>query len=173
MTEIEYEVREQDLIAFNEHQINESAPMQKVMRRHQSVVPGLIVAMSLLMFFYFKDIPSAIYIGIIGVCWGLGIPAFFKWSWRRQVRAMYTEEEKTCVLGRYTLRVEPEALVEISASGESRIAWEQVLRVEVTKHHAFVFVSSTSALIVPRKTLSKGDLHAFIKDADERIAATE
>ncbi|QSA98595.1 YcxB family protein [Methylococcus sp. EFPC2] len=173
MAEIEYEVREQDLIAFNEHQISESQATQKFMRRHQAVVPGVIVSISLLLFFYYKDIPTALFAGVVGVLWGSGVPAYFKWSWRKQVRAMYTEEEKTCILGHYTLRTEPKELVEISERGESRIAWDDILRVEVTKRHVFIFVSSTAALIIPRKAVKKGELHTFVKEADQLIAAAE
>lgn len=173
MTEIEYEVREQDLIAFNEHQLKASEPLQKVMRRHQSVVPGIIVLLALFMFFFYKDIPSAMFVGVVGLTWGFGVPAFLQWSWRKQVRAMYSEEEKACVLGRYRLRIEPDCLVEINDRGESRLPWAEILRVEATKKHAFIFVSPNAALIVPRKAVSKGNLHEFIKKADQRIEAAD
>ncbi len=173
MTEIEYEVREQDLVAFNDHQLQASEVLQKVMRRHQSVVPGIIVALALILFFYYKDMPSAIFVGVIGLVWGFGVPAFLKRSWRNQAHALYTEEEKACALGRYRLRIEPKNLLEINSTGESRMPWSEILRVEATKKHAFIFVSPTTALIVPRSTVSKGDLHEFIKVADQRIEAAD
>ena len=169
MTEIEYEVREQDLIAFNEHQLEGSERLQKTMRRHQAMMPGLIVAISLFLFFYYQDVLSAAYVGIIAVGWGFGVPAFLKWSWRKQIRKMYTEEEKACVLGRYALRADKDALTEIAPGGESKMPWDEILRIELTKKYAFIFVSLDTALIVPRATVSKGDLHAFAKEADERI----
>jgi len=169
MTEIEYEVREQDLIAFNEHQLQSSENLQKTMRRHQAVMPGFIVVIAMFLFFYFKDIPSAMYVGLIALGWGLGVPLYLKWSLRQQIKKMYSAEEKACILGRNTLRIERDQLVEINARGESRIAWADVLRVESTKKYAFVFVSTDAALIIPRGTVSKGNLHEFVKLADERI----
>lgn len=169
MTEIEYEVREQDLIAFNEHQLAGSERLQKTMRRHQAIMPGVIVTISLFLFFYFQDVLTAAYVGIIAVGWGLGVPAVLRWSWRKQIRKMYSEEEKACAIGRYTLRIDRDALVEVNANGESKIAWSEVLRVEVTKKYAFVFITLDSALIIPRVTISRGDLHEFVKTADERI----
>lgn len=169
MTEIEYEVREQDLIAFNEHQLQYSESLQKKLRRHQSILPGVIVVIAMILFFYFKDIPSAIYVALIALAWGLGVPLFLKWSMRKQIRKMYSEEEKACILGRYTLKVDRDELVEINASGESKLPWADVLRVESTKKYAFVFVSIDTALIIPRATLTKGNLHEFVKQADERI----
>lgn len=169
MTEIEYEVREQDLIAFNEHQLARSEHVQKMLRRHQSVLPGIIGVIAIILFFYFKDLLSAVYVALIAVAWGLGVPLYIRWGLRRQLRKMYTEEEKACILGRNTLRIEPKELIEINVQGESRMPWADVLRVESTKKYAFVFISTDAALIIPRSTVSKGNLHEFIKEADERI----
>lgn len=169
MTEIEYEVREKDLIAFNEHQLQQSERIQKTIRRHQAIIPGIIAVLALILFFYFKDIPSAIYVILIAIGWGGGVPLFLKWSMRKQIRQLYTEEEKACVIGRYTLRATDKDLVEISQSGESQISWKQVLRVEAEKKYTFIFVTLDTALIIPRETVVKGNLHEFVKVVDERI----
>lgn len=170
MSEIEYEVREKDLIAFNEHLLQNSEKLQKVMRRHQSVLPGIIVMIAMILFFYFQDTLSAIYVSVTALAWGCGVPVYLKWSMRRQIKNMYTEEEKLCSIGKYKLKADKEALVEVSAQGETKMSWSDVLRVEITKKYAFVFVSIDSALIVPRDTLTKGsNLHEFVKLADEYI----
>ncbi len=170
MTEIQYEVREKDLIAFNEHLLANSEHIQKTIRRHQAIIPGVIAAIALLLFFYFKDIPSAIYVILIAMGWGLGIPLYLKLDMRKQLRRMYSEEEKTCIIGHYALRAEKDHLVEVSANGESKLRWKKVLRIEVEKKYVFVFVSLDSALIIPRDTLAKGsNLHEFVKAVDERI----
>jgi hypothetical protein len=170
MTEIQYEVREKDLIAFNEHLLANSEPIQKTIRRHQAIIPGVIAAIALLLFFYFKDIPSAIYVILIAMGWGLGIPLYLKLDMRKQLRRMYSEEEKARLIGHYALRAEQDHLVEVSANGESKLRWKKVLRVEVEKKYVFVFVSLDSALIIPRDTLAKGSkLHEFVKTVEERI----
>lgn len=169
MTEIEYEVREQDLIAFNEHQLEGTERLQKVMRRHQAIMPGVIVTISLFLFFYFQDVLSATYVGIIAVAWGIGVPQILRWAWRKQIQKTYTDEEKAAAVGRYTLRVDRDHLVEVTPKGESKIAWGDVLRVEVTKKYAYVFISLDSALIIPRATVRRGEFKDFVKKADERI----
>jgi hypothetical protein len=170
MTEIQYEVREKDLIAFNEHLLANSEPIQKTIRRHQAIIPGIIAAIALLLFFYFKDIPSSIYVILIAMGWGLGIPLYLKLDMRKQLRRMYSEEEKARLIGHYALRAEQDHLVEVSADGESKLRWKKVLRIEVEKKYVFVFVALDSALIIPRDTLAKGSkLHEFVKTVDERI----
>ncbi len=170
MTEIQYEVREKDLIAFNEHLLANQERIQKTLRRHQAMIPGVIAIIALLLFFYFKDIPSAVYVILIAMGWGMGVPFYLKWNMRKQIRQMYSEEEKTCILGHYTLKAEKDNLVEVSATGESKLPWKKVLRIEVEKKYVFVFVSLDAALIIPRDTLDKGsNLHEFVKTVDERI----
>ncbi|CAI8831362.1 YcxB family protein [Methylocaldum szegediense] len=169
MAQIEYEVREQDLVAFNEHQLRNSASWQKTLRRHQAIFPGIIVLISLFLWFYYQDTLAAIYAGVTGVLWGIFAPLYFKGSLRRQLRKMYSDEDRANVLGTYTLRAEPHVLVEVHKNGESRVKWSEVLRVETTKKHAFLFVDLDTALIIPKATVKKGDLQAFIKEADKRI----
>jgi hypothetical protein len=169
MTEIEYEVREQDLLAFNDHQLRNSESLQKSLRRHQGIIPGLMVVGSLFLWFYYQDTLSAIYVGLVALAWGTLTPLFFKWHMRQQVRKMYSDEVKACVLGTYKLRAEPDALVEISRNGESRVNWTDILRVEATKRYAFIFVTIDTALIIPRSTVKGGNLHEFVKEADKLI----
>lgn len=171
MTEIQYEVREMDLIAFNEHLLANTERVQKVVRRHQAIIPGIIAVAALILFFYYKDIPSSIYAILLTIAWGTGVPFYLRWSMRKQIRQSYTEKEKSAVIGHYTLRAEPTGLVEIKAGGEpSKLSWKKVLRAEVEKQYVFVFISLDSALIIPRKTLTKdSNLAAFVKAVDENI----
>ncbi len=170
MTEIQYEVREKDLIAFNEYELESSERIQKTIRRHQAMIPGIIAILALLLFFYFKDIPSAVYVILIAMAWGLGVPFFLKWHMRKQIRQTYSEKEKASILGRYTLRAEKDNLVEISASGEEKLPWKKVLRIEKEKKYVFIYVSLNAALIIPIATVTKDSkLAEFVKMADEFI----
>lgn len=171
MPQIQYTVTEQDLVAFNEHQLEKSERIQKKMRLHQAIIPGIIAVFALVLFFYFKDIPSAGYAIILMIVWGLGAPAYLKWNMRKQIRQSYTEKEKAAITGTFTLRAESHGLVEIGADGQSNhLSWDKVLRVEVEKLYVFVFISLESALIIPRKSLTKeSKLADFVIAAEKYI----
>ncbi|MGZ8217069.1 YcxB family protein [Methylomagnum sp.] len=171
MSEIEYELREQDLLAFNDHQLQSSGKLGSTLRRHQGTVPGILMVIALVMLFYYEDTLSAMYVGFTGAAWGVLTPLYLKWNARRQIRGMYTEDEKARIVGVYKLRTTSDALVEIGREGESRVKWGDILRIEATKKYAFIFVTIDSALIVPRATVKNGDLHEFVKDVDQRIEA--
>jgi len=173
MTEIHYEVREKDLIAFNEHQMQCTEAVQKTMRRHQATLPSILVIISLLLMIFAQDILAGAVVGVVAALWGGLTPVYLKWNWRKQLQRLYSEEEKASATGRYTLKIEPKELVEVTAQGESRLAWKDILRIEADKHYAFVFVTLDTALIIPRATVTKGNLHEFVKQADRHITAAE
>jgi len=169
MTEIQYELRERDLLAFNEHQLKSVAPLQKTLRRHQSTIPGFLILIALFVWFGYQDSLTAAWIAAGGALWGVGAPFYLRWQTRRKIGRMYTAEDKARILGEYTLRIEPRELVEISKTGESRIPWADILRIEAGKNYAFIFVTLDSALIIPRATVKKGDIAVFFDEAKQLI----
>jgi len=67
------------------------------------------------------------------------------------------------------LRIEPQALIEVSKVGESHIKWEDILRIEAGKNYAFIFVTLDSALIIPRATVKKGNIAEFFDEVEHRL----
>jgi hypothetical protein len=169
MAEIEYEIREQDLLAFNDHQLKNSERVQKTMRRHQATIPAFLVLVALVALFYFQDTLAALWVGASAALWGGLVPLWLKWNTRNQIRKLYTDEVKAAVLGRFKLRTETHHLVEVTKQGESRIKWSDILRVETNKNYAFIFVTMDSALILPKATVKSGNIVDFVKEVEQRI----
>ncbi len=169
MAEIQYEVRESDLMAFNEFQLQYSKEMEQSIRRNQSRVPGLIVFIALFYWFYYQDVFTSFYIAVIGVLWGLLVPVYIRWNVLNSIKKKYTDSEKERILGKYTLRLEPKVLIEISPQGENSVQWTEVLRMAATKKHAFIFVGVNEALIIPKKTIKKGNFREFVNKANEFV----
>lgn len=169
MTEIQYELRERDMLALNDHQLKSAESIQKTLRRHQATIPALLILIALFVWFYYQDSLTAGWLAITACAWGVGAPFYIKWSTRRSILKMYSDEEKARILGEYTLRVEPDALIEVSKAGESRIKWGDILRIEAAKNYAFIFVSQDSAVIIPRATVKQGNIREFFNEVDKHI----
>lgn len=169
MVEIQYKLRESDLIAFSEFQVKADSPLQKQMKRHANTIPGILCACALFYFFYYEDVFTAGYIGGVGVVWGLLAPLYFRKDFRRKVRRQFSEEQLDDILGQYKLRVELKALVEISPQGENRILWKDILRLELTKKYGFIYLDADEAMIIPLDTISHGKIIEFADLVNERI----
>jgi hypothetical protein len=169
MSEIKYTLRENDLLFFNNHQFLQTQTAKKAMRRHQATIPAFIGLIVLFVWFYYQDTLTAMWLGVAGVVWGFGAPWMIRWNANKRAMLLYKPEELKRILGTYTLRVEPDHLIEVSDAGESRIAWKDVLRIEPAKNYAFIFVTVDSAIIIPRKSVIDGDLLAFYKEVETHI----
>jgi|APCry1669191860_1035381.scaffolds.fasta_scaffold00130_6 hypothetical protein len=169
MTEIQYTLREKDLLVFNDHQFCQSPAVQKTFRRHQATIPAFLGLMVIFVWFYYQDTLTAMWMAIAAVSWGFGAPWLLRWNAKRRALALYSVDDLKRILGTYTLRIEDHDLVEISGAGEFRISWKDVLRIEPGKNYAFIFVSVDSAIIIPRKSVIKGDLMTFYKEVETHI----
>lgn len=169
MTEIQYTLRLQDLIFFNDNQFCKTEAAKKTLRRHQTTIPAALSIIVLFVWFYYQDTLTAMWLGVACVVWAFLAPWMIRWNAKKRAMALYTPDVLERVLGSYTLKVEDDNLLEIGKAGESRIAWKDVLRIEPAKNYAFIFVSADSAIIVPRKTITQGDLLTFYKDVEAHI----
>ncbi|NBV75835.1 MAG: YcxB family protein [Methylococcaceae bacterium] len=74
------------------------------------------------------------------------------------------------VFGRiHTLTIEPEFLLEKSPGGKHKTLWKEMLRVERHKDYIYLYVAIDAAIVIPRETVTKGDLKAFAKHAESLI----
>lgn len=169
MVEIQYKLQERDLIAFSEHEVKTDSPLYKQVRRNSTTIPGILCAVALFYWFYFEDVLTAFYVGVVGVVWGLLAPLYFKKDFRQKVRRQFSDEHLERILGDYKLRIEKKALVEISPQDETRILWKDILRLEVTKKYAFIYLDAHEALIVPLEKISHDQIVEFTELVDQRI----
>ena len=169
MLEIEYEFREQDLVHFNELRLANDPEMQKKIRNNRLFVPGVMLFVGLFYYVYYVDMVTTAYITVLALAWALASPFIMKIDMRRQFFNQYTEAEKKALFGIHTLTIEPEFLQEKSPGGKHKTPWKEMLRVEKHKDYVYIYVDIDAAIVIPRETVTKGDLKAFAKQVDGMI----
>ncbi|MGB4497294.1 MAG: YcxB family protein [Methylococcaceae bacterium] len=172
MFEIEYEFREDDLIHFNEVQFTRNEDIQSNIRKNRWIVPAVMLLIGAFYYFYYGDKNSAAYILVIAGLWGWLSPKVMMLDLRRQILNNYTYKEKNAMFGTYTLTIDPaqaQYLLEKSPSGKHKMLWSDLVRVEYSKHYVYIYISLTTALVIPYETIKSGDLKAFAKQAEQMI----
>lgn len=169
MFEIEYELREQDLLHFNEMRLKDDVEMQKNIRKNRLLVPGIMLFFGLFYYVYYVDMMTTAYITILALVWGVVSPYFLKMDMRRQIMNNYTEEEKKGLFGVHKLKIEPEYLLEESPGGKSKTPWSEMLRVDFLKDYIHIFIDIDAAIVIPKETVKSGDLKKFAKQAESMI----
>lgn len=169
MLEIEYEFREDDLIHFNELQLKSNTELQKKIRQHRMLVPGVMLVFGLFYYVYYVDMMTTAYITLLAVGWAIASPFMMKLDMRRQFFKQYSKDEKKAMFGLHTLRIEPDFLHEKSPGGKHKTPWSEMLRVERHKDYIYLYVDLDAAIVIPRETVKSGDLKAFVKQAESLI----
>ena len=169
MYEIEYELREEDLVHFNELLLKDNEELQKNLRKNRLFVPGIMFFIGLFYYFYYGDMMTTAYISLLAIGWGIISPRMMKMDMRRQLLESYTEKDRSELLGTHTLKIEQTQLSEKSPGGKHSTPWQDMLRVEHLEKYVHIFIDINSAIIIPIETIKSGDIDKFSQQAEEMI----
>lgn len=170
MLEIEYELREQDLIHFNELQLKNNVEMQKNIRKNRIFVPAVMLLIGMFYYVYYANMLTTVYITLLACVWAIASPYTMKVDWRRKLLASYTEKEKKLMFGRHKLSIEQDGLAEKSPTGRHITPWKNILRVTYLKKYVHIFIDINSAIIIPLETIKTGDWKQFSKQAENLVS---
>ncbi len=169
MFEIEYELREQDLVHFNELLLQKNVELQNTIRRNRLLVPGIMLFIGLFYYIFYVDMTTTAYITVLALIWGIVSPYYLKMDMRRQILNHYTDEEKKALFGIHKLKIEPEYLLEQSPGGKHKTPWSDMLRVDRLKDYVHIFVDFDAAIIIPKETVKSGNLDKFAEQVEKMI----
>ncbi len=169
MFEIEYELREEDLVAFNEMRLKDNTEIQATLRKNRLFVPSVIIFIAMFYYFYYNDTSTPYYITFIAVAWGFVSPYMIKMDMRRQILESYTKEEREDILGEHKLVIGQEHLIDKAPNDKHKFLWEDMVRVEYAKQAVYIYIALDSAIIIPVETVKSGNLEKFAEQAEKMI----
>ena len=168
LAEIEFEITEKSLTAFNEHHAQYVPKLKKAIERHRLLWPvGIIVLAG---YAWHRGGEPFFVAGMVvtALLWSLVVPWTLKDVYRKSVRKHYSEQAKEDMYGTHKMHVKESALVEFSPGGRSTIGWEKIMRVDEIPDYAFVYIDTNTALIIPKQPDAAG-VSTFINMIKERI----
>ena len=169
MFELEYELREEDLIHFNELQLKNNVNLQSNLRKNRVFVPGIMLLIGIFYYYYYGNVMTTGYIALLAIGWGIASPYTMKMDMRRQLLESYTETERANILGIHTLKINADYLAETSPGGKHKTPWKDMLRVDYLDKYIHIFTEIDSAIIIPTETIKSGSLDKFTKQAEDMI----
>jgi YcxB-like protein len=172
MLEIEYEFRELDLNHFNEMRFKQTEEYKSQIKKNRWIVPGIMLLIGMFYYYYYVDIKATGYIVLVAALWSWLSPRIILLNINRQILNTYSQKEKKAMFGTYVLKIDPESpnyLHEKSPSGNNKITWSELIRVDYAKGYVYIYFDLSTALVIPEATLKKGDLAAFAKQVEKMI----
>ncbi len=169
MFEIEYELREEDLVTFNEIRLKDNKEIQATLRKNRLFVPAVMLFIAMFYYLYYSDMTTSLYVALMGIGWGFISPYIIKMDMRRQILESYKKEEREDILGEHKLIITQEDLVDKAPGGKHRYLWADMVRVEYAKKAVYIYISLDSAIIIPVETMTGGNLEKFSEQAEKMI----
>jgi hypothetical protein len=168
--EIEYQLGEEDLLAFSEYHLAHSPSDREVRRRQTYGYAGLFAVFGLI-FTLFGEAALAIAFLVLGPLWIAYWPWRVKQIQRKQMLARYREGKNPTLEGPVVLGLDDEGLTCVNATSQSRMSFAAVQRVADTPDHFFVYLGAVQAMVIPRRRVSRGDADIFVQELRRRVGS--
>lgn len=169
MQHIEYTVNDVDIFAFYEFNLKYHPKYRESLHRHRAVYPGVLIIAGILSWYFMNQIKFAINISILGILWGIAIPMILEKLTRRNIQNTLIKGREKNILGNKKIYLTEEELIEKTNEQENKYRWEEILRIETTENHVFIYLSPEYALTIPLHTLPKEKTNQFVKQIKKYI----
>jgi hypothetical protein len=171
---IEFIVTIEDFVAFNLFHSKNSPTLQRQLLITRSTLAFVVAAILFL--------PCPVLVGelsyvaflfpivgiIVGIIFFLAYPRMHEQNLRKQLPKMLNEGTNESVIGKQTIIITPEAVINETPTGEQKAFWSSVDKIVETSDYIFLYVSSVSAAIIPRSAFpSEEQRNAFLELAKQ------
>ncbi len=155
-----------DLYALNEHIARNLPTIRRQILIVWLGIPILFVLLGLVLAQLSGDISSAYTYFAAAFLFLPFYPVFIKWCRRRNVRMLLQSGRNLGIFGQQKIVLSPTEIARFSKYGHAAYYWPAVERIEVAANHAFVFVSSVNAFLIPKKDFpNEYDFDLFVETA--------
>lgn len=164
--ELKFELLEEDYINFNIDHANKSPSLKRNVSLIRIlgpvtflIAPFIIIRFSEIPLWYWMTL-----FGITSIIWLLFYPKHFDWEMRRRIKKMLKEGKNESLFKERKISLTDEAIIETSSSSQTSTIWSRIDRVEETDRYIYIYNSSISAYIIPKRVF---------KDDKEKIIFLE
>ena len=161
--QITYELTIKDWLEFQKNFYSKSKNYKKA-----KIVSIFAVPILLLFFLAYDYLKNEVtYVNVVvfiifSAIWIIFWPDRFDKINLKYAKKMFNEGDNKAILGKRTIQFFDKYYLTKSASGESKIFWSYINNIEETKDYLFIYTSSVSACIIPKKEINE-KISEFIK----------
>ncbi|GEK91235.1 YcxB family protein [Alkalibacterium kapii] len=153
---LEYELTEEDYLNFNIYHSRKSPSIKKKIFI-QRIMGPIIFMITPFVVTNFSDIPLWYWLTIfifMSIVWFIYYPKYVNWELKKGVEKMLEEGNNENLFDRKSLTITEEGLREVSSIGSSNVSWDKINSVDETKEYIYVYISSLSAHIIPKRAFN-------------------
>lgn len=170
--ELTFELTEEDYINYNISHSETSPSMKRSILIQRILGPVIFVIMPFIII-QFTDIPLwywLIVFGLSSIAWFIFYPKYVMREVTKRIKKMLEEGNNENLFNERSLVLTDEGITETSSIGKSTISWNKIDRLEETEDYLYIYVSSVSAHIVPKRVFDNArEQEKFINKITEYI----
>jgi len=164
--EIEYELTEEDVVAFNLYHVKHSKVGKKSLQWQRYVSPLIF-----LLFAYFLSIftdmqrgPLFATFGLTAILWVMLYPKYFYFHIARQVGKMLKGGKNEGLVGKHTMNMNKAGIHDKTVVGETNVEWIGVKDLIEDAEYFYIYTSTVSAYIIPKRDVYSAEgLKAYVQ----------
>lgn len=173
---VEYEIRKDDVCAFNLYHHRHSPTARRHYMRSWFGPPVLWVLVCTGIWYLAdreRGTPLRTFLDLLPLFSGAPLYLlYFPWAYRRKlckiVSGMVSEGRNRRLFSRHRVTLSPENINDSTEHGQTSTGWRAVERVAATAEHAYIYTGALAAIIVPRRAFaSSSEFEAFVRTARE------
>ncbi|MBI2844295.1 MAG: YcxB family protein [Armatimonadetes bacterium] len=166
---IRYRVELDDIVAFNQFVVDTSKEMRRQRRSWLIAIFAIYVTIGCLQAMFRHSFAPILY-------WLLFSAVFTAWYYRasrrvnrKRIKRLYSEGKNKGDLCEHELELLPDGICERTSVGEQKATFAGIERIVTNDTHAFIFIGSLLAHVIPRSKIAEGDLDALIAALREAV----
>ena len=167
MLKLTYHVTEEDYLNFNLFHLKHSKTAINAMRAQRFMGPGIFILASIILP-SILDIPFLFLftpLFIASVLWFVYFPDRFYKRVTSSVKKMLREGKNEHLIGEHVMVMTDEGIVETSPASEMKVNWSGIKQLNENEQYFFLFNSSMSAFIVPKRDLPNvEEIREYLKE---------
>lgn len=164
--EIQFNLTEEDYVAFNMFHIKNSKTAMRALLIQRWIGPLIFITSSFL-FSYFAELSFLLLLiifSIFGVIWYFYYPKYFYNLILRQTKKFIKEGRNDGLIGDHHLHFSDEGIEDITVSGSSQTSWSGIKSFKEDDQNFYLYNTAVSAYIIPKYVLKNADeVRLFIK----------
>lgn len=156
--EINYELTKEDFIQFNMYHYKNSKVMKKSLIFMRYFLPIFFIVAAIVTFVLRQEIAiSSIIFVIVGCLWFVLFPGIMNKSIYKKVDQFFSEGKNLSLLGKHSIVINEESIIEKSETSEVKHSWATVEKVAESETHIIIYVSAVSAYMIPIKAFNNDE----------------
>jgi len=165
--QVTFGVSVHDIVAHALYQAEHSKAHRRD-RAAQEWIIALLLGFFLLLGVINRDVGLVVFSLLMGGIALVVIPRSHGWVVARMTRAMMKEGENRGILGKHTLEITPEAVVDTTQYTSSKVLWSAVEGIDTTEEYAFIHTGAKGGHVIPKRVfLDEAHFEQFVATARE------